>query len=155
MDESDRASRGSLHCSCGFFTSHATYMLDHLKTSDCQLTYGQIETAIALRLREIATQRMAIADTVASLDIEEAALNKIVSGTWLAQWRKAMPRKARHCVICHQPTNETFGGSPQCLRHTAGRQEVVVKGKVIQFTDRDKRKVSDILEKLMYGKDDE
>ena len=148
MAQDDRTA-GSVSnvCSCGFSTSLTAYMLLHLSEGNCKPSDAQC-AAVRHRLSEIHVSRMALNDTLTKLQNEEESLAKILL---LQEKPITKAPKARMCCICKKPTNDMFGEVPQCLKHTAGKQEMMVKGKVITVSDQDKRKVSDIIEGLLYG----
>lgn len=148
MTKDDRADGGKVNaCSCGFSTSLIRYMLQHLMEGNCKPSDAQC-FAVRQRMSEIHTSKMALADAVQKLNDEEYALSGILA---LAAKPIVKAKKPRACCICGKSTNDLFGEVPQCLRHTGGKQEMVVKGKVFTVSDQDKRKVSDIIEGLLYG----
>jgi hypothetical protein len=112
MSDLDSTSQG-LHCSCGFGTSIASYMLLHLSEGSCIPSDAQA-AMIRRRLSEIHIARMGLQDTLAKLDDETRSLDSILR---LLQYPIIRDRKDRLCRVCGKPTKDRFGASPQCLRH--------------------------------------
>lgn len=134
-------------CSCGFYTSSMPYMLLHLSEGNCKPSDAQA-FAVRQRLSEIHIAKMALEDSKVKLEQEEYSLAGVLA---LVEKPITKAPKARACCICKKPTNDLFGDVPQCLKHTAKASEMVVKGKVVTISDQDRRKVSDIIEGLLYG----
>lgn len=148
MDDSLKGGKSNA-CHCGFSTSSHSYMLLHLSEGNCQPSDAQC-MLVRVRLSEIHTSRMALVDTIQKLQDEEVSLGGILA---LAAKPITKAAKARSCNVCKKLTNDLFGDVPQCGKHTGGKSEMIVKGRVFNIDDRQKRAVSDIVENLLHGTD--
>lgn len=103
----------SLTCACGFSTSLPSYMLAHLSEGNCQPSDAQ-SVILRSRLSEIHTARMALTDRMASLELEQTAINAILRMSKEPVVKRAT---ARPCQICGTMTKERRGKYPQCPKH--------------------------------------
>jgi len=132
MQNPAKNTNSALTCSCGFFTSHADYMLLHLKESGSDCIWNDAQRAMALaRMRRINLEIQIANETLALLEVELSYLSKIYQSK-----PEAKAPRQRNCRKCGKLTFDRFGGTAFCLKHVG--------------VDSD---VASVLEEFLYGKD--
>src|SRR5437016_13653543 len=82
-------------------------------SADVSLT-GALRATIYSRIKDIARAREGLASQIANLNNEEA---RLIADLKEIETPAHKPRKPRLCNVCKKPTQEWFGGIPQCARH--------------------------------------
>ena|SRR5258707_3969796 len=126
--------RLTLDCSCGFRTSHISYLRDHYYQGNCKPLPSEIAKYRQI-MHRITEELKIVYQTKVLLEADFSYLSAIAG---LEDKPIVQVQKDRKCVICGATTRERFGSKAQCLKHVA-------KGDV---------KGVAILEDLIYGTDE-
>lgn len=109
----------ALTCTCGFYTSHASYMLLHLKES-ASCDWSDAQRALVLQEAKRLDREIQIArETQMLCEVERSYLLLIFK-------RKPEPKAPAfaYCKKCGDKTKDRLAGKPMCDKHS-GDMKVV------------------------------